>query len=91
MLNQMVLIGRIEKMRDHQIVLRVTRSYKNEDGLYDNDWFTIDLTDNIYDNVQSLCSLEDIIGIKGRLEGTEDKIKIAVEKVTVLSSKAKEN
>ena len=104
MLNQIILVGRLVQdpeikelengMRISYITLAVPRSFKNSDGIYENDFINCIVWNNIADNVKEFCTKGDIVGVKGRIQTKqeEDKtiIEIVAEKVTFLSSK-KEN
>lgn len=84
MLNQVVMVGRLvkEPTKDY-LVISVSRNYKNEDGLYDEDIFVIHhkMTSIVEQNVHT----GDMVGIKGRLESENNEIK--AEKITFLSSR----
>ena len=100
MLNQTVLVGRLvqdpeikELENDKKacnITLAVTRSYKNADGIYETDFIPITLWQGIAENVKEHCKKGDLVGVRGRLQAREDKVEVVAEKVTFLSSKAKE-
>lgn len=92
MLNQVVLVGRIESMETVDEVTTVTiivpRAYKNIDGNYDSDHIPVQITGNMATNTLQYCKVADIIGIKGALRnvGISDRIELVAEKVTFLSS-----
>ena len=100
MLNQTVLVGRLvqdpeikELENDKKvcnITLAVTRSYKNADGIYETDFIPVTLWQGIAENVKEYCKEGDLIGVRGKLQLREDKVEVSGEKVTFLSSKAKE-
>ena len=100
MLNQTVLVGRLvqdpeikELENDKKvcnITLAVTRSYKNADGIYETDFIPITLWQRIAENVKEYCKKGDLVGVRGKLQAREDKVEVIGEKVTFLSSKAKE-
>lgn len=105
MLNQTVLVGRlvkepvIEEIEDRKycnITLAVQRSFKNAEGIYEEDIIPITLWNGIAQNTSEYCKKGDVIGVKGRLEtkiienedGTKNyKLELVAEKVTFLSSK----
>ncbi len=106
MLNQVVIVGRLTKdpeviskengKKVSNIVVAVPRSFKNSDGTYDTDFLKCTLWDGIAKNTKEYCKSGDIIGVKGRLQGslvTKDddtkyyQTEIVAEKVTFLSSK----
>jgi len=96
MLNQTVLVGRIvsdpeinETKNDKKvsiIPLAVQRSYKNEEGEYATDFIPCVLWEGVAQNVVEYCKKGDLVGIKGRLQSTADKIELIAERVTFLSS-----
>lgn len=100
MLNQIVLVGRLvsdpqineteNERKVTTITLAVPRSYKNMNGEYDTDFIPCILWNGIATNTCEYCKKGDIVGVKGRIQTTENKIEIIAEKVTFLSSKSKE-
>ena len=97
MLNQVVLVGRLtndpEKLDENKsiITLAVSRSYKNEVGIYENDFVNCILWEGIAEKAMEYCHKGDIVGIKGRIKNDENKtMQIIAEKVSFLSSKAKD-
>ena len=96
MLNQTVLVGRIvsdpeinETKNDKKvsiIPLAVQRSYKNEEGEYATDFIPCVLWEGVAQNVVEYCKKGNLVGIKGRLQSTADKIELIAERVTFLSS-----
>ena len=96
MLNQTVLVGRIvsdpklnETINDKKVTivpLAVQRSYKNEEGEYATDFIPCVLWDGVAQNVAEYCKKGDLIGVKGRIQSTADKIELIAERVTFLSS-----
>lgn len=102
-MNHVVLVGRIDSIRgerhleDQQranVVIKVNRPFKNEQGEYEVDYFNVMLYGSICDNTMEYCEPNDVIGIKGRLAQLENEEypTIIAEKVTFLSSrKEKEN
>ena len=96
MMNQLVLVGRLtdnikmEQIDDDKYMgittLGVPRSFKNEYGEYETDFITVYMFGNIASNTNELCKKGDLIGIKGRVESTENNMRIIAEKVTFLSS-----
>ena len=92
MLNQAILVGRVWDMSaENYIIISVPRSYKNEDGEYENDMVKVTLEGKINDSTREYCHKGDIIGVKGRIRVDEDGMKIVGEKVTFLSSKTKDD
>lgn len=98
MLNQLVLVGRIKnkptnykKEEKLRIGIEVKRNYKNENGEYDTDLIHFEIDNSMAENVFNYCKIGDIIGVKGRLETKNNTLKIIPDKITYLSSKAKES
>lgn len=92
MLNQLVLVGRLKEIKEEEkginITLVVPRSYKNEEGIYEEDYIPVRLFGNVANNTKEWCNKGDLIGIKGRIQVKESVIPaIVAEKVTFLSSK----
>lgn len=100
MLNQVVVVGRLVQdpeikelengTKGAKIRVAIPRGFKNEEGQYDNDVINCILREKIAENTIEYCHKGDLIGVKGRIEGQDDKIQIVAERITFLSSKAKE-
>ena len=102
MLNQFVLVGRLSQEiiveNDKAIItLKVPRTFKNEDGEYENDFIQVIVSGNIATNTQEYCKVGDILGAKGRIQSTttnmpdgtiSTKMELFGEKITFLSSKS---
>ncbi len=86
MLNQVVLVGRIVKIYEDYIVLKVERPKKNEEGLYDVDYIPIALPNSIMERTREECKENNVIGVKGRLEVHYGAVCIKAEKISYLSS-----
>ena len=97
MLNQVVLVGRIqnefevqksERGKQLTLILEVNRNYKNLNGEYDIDYIPVKILRTMVDRVVENCSKGDLIGVKGRLTKLKnDDLEMLAEKVTFLSSK----
>lgn len=105
MLNQIVIVGRlvqdpeIKELENGNkvsyITLAVKRSYKNSDGIYENDFIPCIVWNGVAENVAEFCRKGDLVGIKGRLQTDTyekdgkniTKLNVIAEKVTFLSSK----
>ena len=99
MLNQVVLVGRVVKdieiiEKDDKkfgyITIAVSRSYKNDDGMYETDFITCQLWAGILNNAVDYINKGDTVGIKGRVQENNNNLIIIAEKVTFLSNKKKE-
>lgn len=96
MLNQVICVGRIAKdieivendnKKQYIVTLAVPRSYKNVDGIYETDFISCILWNNVGEQTLIYCKQGDLVGIKGRLQTEDNKIIVVAEKVTFLSSK----
>lgn len=81
------------------LTLAIPRSWKNAEGQYDTDFVDCKAFESIAANTSEYCRKGDIVGVKGRVQtrpqeqedGTKKFImEIIAEKVTLLSSKPKE-
>ena len=80
------------------ITIAIPRSYKNAEGEYETDFIDVSLWDGVAQNTAEYCKKGDIIGVKGRLQtdsyekdGNKMKsLNVVAEKITFLSSKAKD-
>ena len=102
MLNQIVIVGRLVRnpeLRETEngkkitdVTLAVPRSYKNEKGEYETDFIDCVLWSCIAENTVEYCKKGDLVGIKGRLQKSneEERMIVVAEKVTFLSSKKEE-
>ena len=104
-MNQLFIVGRlvrdveVEELENGRkvanITMAISRSYKNEEGVYDTDFIDCKVFDNNAINTSEYCKKGDIIGIKGRLQTRfveKDDIKtkimeVIAERITFLSSK----
>lgn len=99
MMNQFVLVGRIKDTKKGklkgkdviQLTLAIPKSYKNEDGEFETDFIPIILSGSVAENTLEYCGKGDIVGIKGSLCAYEDSFYAQAERVTFLSSKAKDD
>lgn len=90
MLNQFVVVGRIKDMVQKQnnktdVIVEVPRNFKNELGKYDTDTLVFEVSGVISNSTVEHCKIQDVVGIKGRIQSGET-IKLVAEKVTFLSS-----
>lgn len=82
------------------ITLAVPRNYKNADGVYETDFIDCTLWNGIATPTSEYCKKGDVVGVRGRMQtdNYEDKetgkkiytLKIVADKVSFLSSKAKD-
>lgn len=96
-MNTFVLTGRIvkdvklEKDKDGAkwctVVLSVTRTVKNDKGLYDTDFIDVILKNGIATNTMKYRKKGDMIAIKGRIERlSDDDMKLVADKLYFVPS-----
>ncbi len=78
MINSVVLTGRVielPKMRETatgikyaNILLEITRPFKNSSGIYDSDKVSVTLWKGIAETASDVCQIGDMLGIKGRIQ-----------------------
>ena len=104
MLNQVVIVGRLTSdpeinevengRKVTYITVAVPRTYKNVDGNYETDFIRCTLQNGIAENCYEYCHKGDVVGVKGRIQTTNDDGKYAMEviaeKVSFLSSRKEE-
>lgn len=106
MLNHVVLIGRIHQMPQEQrseegvkkfsFILEVERPFKESDGSYQYDYFTITPWRGIAEQMMDICAENEIIGVKGRLcsynmeQENVSGFEVIAEKITFLSTRKQE-
>lgn len=88
-MNQLVLVGRLEEinLEGGYIVLKQTSNYKNTEGVYEEYTNKIILFDNVLSNLVEYCKINDIVGVRGRIENNI----IKGEKITFLTSSKRED
>ncbi len=93
MLNQIVLVGRIEEIKDEKegavVTIAVPQTFKNSDGIYDTNHIEIRIFRNIAKNIKEYCKIGDMIGAKGRLQKLEndDTLNVIAERISFLTSR----
>lgn len=99
-MNQFCIVGRvaepvqIKELENGktvaELILRVSRSFKNSDGVYEEDKISCTLWDSIASNTSAYVKCGDIVGVKGRLScnDIESGIKLFADRVSFLSSKS---
>ena len=96
MMNEYVLVGRL---KDKGIIkegrngkycrmqIGVTRHFKNANGEYETDMIKITLRNDLATKLHEWCEIEDLVGVKGRIESTSNGNTILVaDKLTFLAS-----
>src|SRR5574344_900584 len=93
-------VNKTENDKDvSNLTLAVPRSYKNDQGEYETDFVDCVLWNNVANQTAEYCHKGDIVGVKGRVQSstyekdgeTKKSMQVVAEKVTFLSSKAKEH
>ena len=84
MLNNVIIVGRlvddpVVKTLDNglsvcNVVLAVTRSFKNPDGEYDTDFIRCSLWEGVANAMSDYCTKGSVIGVKGRLVSKENEV-----------------
>ena len=88
-MNNVILVGRIISFEGDEVIISVTRNYKNEDGIYMSDSIPVRLSANIGEKMKEFCKIGDVIGVKGRIENRGEVVVMA-EKTTFVSPKKSE-
>ena len=87
MTNLFMLVGRIVEIKDNGVLINVSRNFKNVDGIYENDIFFVEYWNGIMGKVKEYCLKGDLVGVKGRMQQDEEKVRLICEKFTFLSNK----
>lgn len=90
--NMVYLIGRLTKDVEIEengatINIAVQRAFKNEEGIYETDFFDVKLMGQIATNTAEYCQKGDLVGIKGVLRNGENGTYVLTEKITFLASR----
>ena len=87
MLNQFMLVGRITKIEQGEVMVAIPRSYKNDEGIYDTDFISVTIKGNIEEKTREYCRKGDLIGIKGHIACLDNNLELVAEKLSFLSSR----
>ena len=95
MINQLILVGRLVSFstienNSVKITLAIPRTTKNEEGIYETDFISINVNGSISETIVDYCKKGDLLGIKGMLY-EDNGLKIKCNKVSFLASKGKDN
>ena len=90
--NMVYLIGRLTKDVEIEengatINIAVQRAFKNEEGIYETDFFDVKLMGQVATNTAEYCQKGDLVGIKGALRNGENGIYVLTEKISFLASR----
>ena len=88
MLNQVVLIGRLESKEEQDDylkgLLKIRKSKKNKDGVYEFDIIPFYLPYKLIENFKEELTKGTLIAIKAHLLDTKEELQVVVEKITIL-------
>ena len=94
MLNSIVLVGRLTENPKLEtdtnvatVVISVSRTFKNDEGFYENDFIKCILSGSVASKVVDYCAKGDMVGIKGRIQSENNINEVIAERVTFLSNK----
>ena len=77
------------KTKNAELTIAVNRNFKNAEGIYETDFIPCKLWNGVFANTIECLQEGDVVGVKGRLQSTEDKaIEIIADRITFLSSKS---
>ena len=91
--NMVYLIGRLTKDVEIEengatINVAVQRAFKNEEGIYETDFFDVKLMGQVATtNTAKYCQKGDLVGIKGVLRNGENGTYVLAEKISFLASR----
>lgn len=96
MLNQVVIVGRIIEMgeyKEQSLALSIISQspFKDENGEYKQEIIPVVVYGAIAEKTSAYCKKGNVVGIKGRIVVRDEKLVIDVDKITSLSSQAKED
>lgn len=86
MCNQVIIIGRLVDIFEEEFILRVLRTYKDDNDEYGHDDVPVKMGKSIHDNMIEYCKVGDTVAVKGRLESVTGNLYVVVDKLTFLSS-----
>ena len=82
MLNNTVLVGRIKYISPDFMDVAVFNSSDKE--AYD--LITVAISENISKHANEYCTLNDLVGVKGKLANKDGKLVVVADRITFLSS-----
>lgn len=85
MLNQTILVGKVDAVGVRELMLIVERNYKNKEGLYDKDFVRIFFPELMEESLR-LIDKDMTVAVKARLEQDHynSPLKVMAEKVSFL-------
>ena len=98
-MNEYTLVGRLKDKgiikegrngKYCRVQLAITRPYENSNGEYETDMIKITLRRDLATQLHEYCEIEDLVGVKGRIESTSNGNTILVaDKLTFLATHQK--
>lgn len=88
MLNQAILVGRVFAVEDGLLTIKIPRNSEDKE---EADLISARMQDNVNESVQEYCKKGDIVGIKGNLRNDGNGMYLNINKITFLTSSAKED
>ena len=91
MYNYLMLVGRLKEVDEEnkQIKVSVQKPFRNAEGIIEQENFTLNVCDFIFDIVKDKINLNDVILIKGRVQLNQDNsISLIAEKLMLPELKA---
>lgn len=87
MLNSVVIVGRVKNITSNSIELAIYLDSKSSDF----DLIPVLLEGNLSTKINTLCTLDTLTGVKGKLVNRDGKLVVVAQKLTFLSSVKEEN
>ncbi len=66
--------------------IAITRPYKNSEGMYETDFIQVSAWSVIAEKICEYCKKGDLIGVRGRLSGSNKGLNAVAEKISFLST-----
>jgi single-stranded DNA-binding protein len=92
MLNQVILIGKIKNITElsnkKELLLEVDRTFTDNEGVK-SDLFVCEVWNCLFNKMVSLCSIGDLVAIRGRVNYEEESFIINVENFLLLNKSNK--
>ena len=88
MINQLLLVGKIKDMSaidKNEIEVEVKRNYKNNEGIFEKDYFKCSLWFALSKKISVSCNVGDIVVVRGRLIDNSGFCSILAEQVILLN------
>jgi hypothetical protein len=86
MLNQAIVVGRVVDFDLHdELLIEVTRNYRNKNGIYEFDVITAKDYLHILKPALKYLEVGKVIAVKGRLEVTNLGLEFVIEKISFVS------